>query len=354
MNPPATPPAPAAPGAPGAAPPLRVLASEPVALPPHWLAGTTIEPPTPARPWERWLQRRGHAAWARRSQSLRRAWALFRHSRGQQAVVSLGDLEGLALAALQRCCRRRPVVHIMYDCLWYGGGRLRCAGMRFCLGAVSACVVWASVECQRYARAYGVPEAKFVFVPHHHTLGHYSYTVADNGYLFTGGNADRDFAPLFEALRTLPYPCKLATNRPHLLAGLAPPPNVEVVSLTPAGFRECMARARLVVMPMRASLLHAGAQQSILNAMLMGKPVILTDPEGGRDYINTDERERTGFLVPYGQPQALAQALARVWEDPALARQVGARAHRAAAALSTETCNRRIWELAAARVRAAG
>lgn len=40
-------------------------------------------------------------------------------------------------------------------------------------------------------------------------------------------------------------------------------------------------------MPMRATLLHAGARESVLNAMLMGKPVVLPDTEGGADYIES-------------------------------------------------------------------
>ncbi|MGH9482872.1 MAG: glycosyltransferase, partial [Terriglobales bacterium] len=252
-----------------------------------------------------------------------------------------------ALACLLRL-RRDRVTQVMQDCLWYGGGPLRRAWMRFCLRHVAACVVWASVECTRYARAYGVDPAKFVFVPHHHTLGRYQFEVGDGGYIFCGGNADRDFGLLFEALRGLPYPCKLATNRPGLLHGLAIPAMVERLSLTPAEFRNCMAGARLVVMPMRATLLHAGAQQSILNAMVMAKPVVLTDPEGGRDYIVEEESARTGFLVPYPDPAALRAVIIRLWEDPGLRRAVGERARAAAAALTTEECNRKIWELAAA------
>jgi glycosyltransferase involved in cell wall biosynthesis len=231
----------------------------------------------------------------------------------------------------------------MYDCLWYGGGWVRRIWMRCCLRGVDRCIVWASVEQERYARTYGVSQKKFAFVPHHHTLKHYTWKAADEGYIFTGGNADRDFAPLFSALGELGLPGVLATNRPRLLEGLSVPANVRVVSVSPAEFRELMARARIVVMPMRATLLHAGAQQSILNTMLMSKPVILTDPEGGADYI---ESGKTGILVPYGDVDALRSSVRYLWEHPAEAQAMGHRAQAVASRLTVERSNLEMWKIA--------
>jgi glycosyltransferase involved in cell wall biosynthesis len=215
--------------------------------------------------------------------------------------------------------------------------------MRFCLEAVDKCVVLASVEQERYAETYGVTREKFVFVPYHHTLKKYHYEVGDDGYVFTGGNADRDFRLFFDSVRELNVPCILATNRLRLLAGLVAPSNVKVVSVSPSDFRQLMARARVVVMPMRATLLHAGAQQSMLNAMLMSKPVVLTDPEGGADYI---EHGKTGLLVPYGDVAALRQAICFLLEHPQEARTIGERAKVVAASLTTERCNTEIWKIA--------
>ncbi len=321
--------------------PLRVLACEPVALPPDLLALTEVLPPAEPRFGERVLVKLGLTGFARRSLMLRRSWILFRRAPQYKAVVTLGDLEGGIFAALQRLRGNRRPVHIMYDCLWYGGGWLHRCGMRFCLRAVDRCIVWASVECERYARAYGLPRAKFVYVPHHYTLHHYQVEVRDLGFIFTGGNADRDYGLFFEAVRDLPVQCVLATNRPQLLAALEVPPNVQIQSLSPADFRQRMAEARLVVMPMRATLLHAGAQQTVLNAMLMGKPVILTDPEGGADYI---ESGKTGVLVPYGNAGALRKAIEELLAHPEEARAMGERARLAAEPLTTVRCNTTIWE----------
>jgi len=322
----------------------RILASGPHALPSELAEFTDVLPPTKDRWWEPRLRSAGLRKWADRSRSIRRSWALFTRLPQIEAVITVGDLEGLALAAMRRLLNRDRCVQVMGDgCYWYGGSWLRRRCMRFCLAAVDRCVVPASVERARYAHTYGVPAEKFAFVPYHNTLKKYTYEVGDDGYIFTGGNADRDFGLFFEAVRGIDAPCILASNRPSLLRGLEVPRNVALVSVSPSEFRQLMARARIVVMPMRATLLHAGAQQSMLNAMTMGKPVVLTDPEGGSDYI---DHGRTGLLVPYGDVTQLRSAVQYLMAQPEEARAMGERAKLAAAPLTTERCNTAVWNIA--------
>lgn len=320
----------------------RVLTVEPAALPAELAARTDVLPALTNRWWWRALSHLGPKGLVWRSQALRRVWELFCRAPQYAAVVTLGDFEGLLFAWLQRLRGGARPVHVMYDCLWYRSNALKRWWLRSCLQQVDRCVVWASVECQRYSQAYDVPVAKFVYVPHHHTLHHYSYEVSDEGYVFTGGNVARDYAPFFAAVRELQIHCILATNRPETLEGFQVPRNVRVLSVPPAEFRQLMARAAVVVMPMRATLLHAGAQQTVLNAMLMGKFVILTDPEGGADYIKNGE---TGLLVPYGDVAALREAIQGFMVNREEARSIGERARVAAAAFTTERTNILIWNL---------
>ena len=278
----------------------------------------------------------------RRILELKRAWQLFRQAPNFNIVITVGSLEGLAFAALQNLRQRRPV-HVMYDCYWYAGNALRRAWMRFCLRQVDCCAVWASVEGERYAKALGVPRSKFRFTAHHHSLNDYAFQIADKGYVFTGGNSDRDYGFFFEGVRDLPVKCILATNRPDLLAGMDIPSNIQIVSVSASEFRQLMAEARIVVMPVRADLLRTAGQQSILNAMYMGKPVILTDPQGGKDYI---EHGKTGLLVSQGDVEGLRAAIKDLWEQPDKARVMGERAKTYAANLTTDRCNVEIWQLA--------
>ena len=62
---------------------------------------------------------------------------------------------------------------------------------------------------------------------------------------------------------------------------------------------------------------------AILEAMVMGKPIVASDIAGsGVPWINVDGG--TGFNVPMGQPRPLAEALARLLSDEPLRRALGA------------------------------
>lgn len=318
----------------------RILTIEEIALPVDLAGRTDVARQVSPSVFEQRAERLGFRSLARRWREFWHAWSFFREAEVYPAIVTLGDLTGLMVAFLNRIFRRQAI-HVMYDCLWYGGSAIKRAWMRYCILGVDICVVWASVECERYAKAYGVPQSRFRFVPHHHTTKRYQFEVEDGGYLFTGGNWSRDYELFLHAVRDLEFPCILATNRPELLQDLEIPKNVRVINATPEEFRQLIARSRFVVLPMRADLLHSGGQQTFLNAMMMGKPVVLTDPEGGRDYIVDRE---TGVLVPYGDVEALREAIVCLAKDPEMVRAMGERARQSAMPLDTVICNIRIWE----------
>jgi glycosyltransferase involved in cell wall biosynthesis len=314
-----------------------------MALPAELLNRTKVLPPTKEAWWERIVVTLGLPGLARRSRDCRRAWTLFRRVPEFDVVITDGALVGLTFAFLQSLRPSRRTVHVMYDCYWYGGGRFRRGIMRFCLRQVDLCVVWTHVECSRYAGTYNVSPSRFAFVRHHHTLNRYQFEVGDDGYIFAGGNSDRDYKLFCGAVGNLPISCVLATNLPASLAGVRVPPNVHVVNASAVEFRQLMARARIVVLPMRANTLRTGGQQTFLNAMHMGKPVVLVDPEGGVDYI---EHGKTGLLVPFGDATALHNAIRYLWEHPEEAHAMGERSREVAVPLTTERCNMEIWRLA--------
>jgi glycosyltransferase involved in cell wall biosynthesis len=99
----------------------------------------------------------------------------------------------------------------------------------------------------------------------------------------------------------------------------------------------------IVVVPMEGGLLHSGGQQSFLNAMAVGKPVIVTDPDGASSYI---EHGVTGLLVPPGDTKQLGEALQYLLEDENRRREMGERALAVAARFSVENAYDNICALA--------
>lgn len=80
-------------------------------------------------------------------------------------------------------------------------------------------------------------------------------------------------------------------------------------------YRKCC----MLVLP---SILET-APMVILQAMAAGKPVVSSDAGGSRFLV---EHGRTGFIVPIGSVDALAQALGRLLGDDALAQEMGQQA----------------------------
>ncbi len=77
-----------------------------------------------------------------------------------------------------------------------------------------------------------------------------------------------------------------------------------------------------------ASRDNEGCSNSILEAMLLGVPVVATDVGGNRELVHHGE---TGFLVPVGDPESLALAIEETLANPDRARTVAARAREMAA-----------------------
>jgi glycosyltransferase involved in cell wall biosynthesis len=272
---------------------------------------------------------------------------MFWRRRQCQGVVTDGGASGVLFAFLQALCPWGRKPHVMIDCNWYlPPGRLRAwlKGLRLRLAArsVHRFIVWASHEIEDYVRAFGLPREKLVYVPFHTTVHDYTYEVRDDGYIFAGGNYDRDYPLLIDAVRPLGASTWIATTRPEQLQGVVLPPCVRVQGTSHEGFRQAMAAAKLVVVTMQKGLLHSGGQQTCLNAMYMGKPTIAIGRRWAVDFI-TDGVD--GLIVDYQDTAGLRAAIRRVLGDPVAAREMGERARARAAEFTTERCMRTVYEL---------
>jgi len=199
-----------------------------------------------------------------------------------------------------------------------------------------------------FERQFGIQPSRFYYIPFKINAIELidKAMPSDRGYIFCGGRSRRDFATLFEAVEPLGYPVKVVTSPeadmlPHgsTMAGLKIPPNVEVSTndRSPALFVETMAGARLVVIPIvRDSTTQAGIGV-YLQAMALGKCVIVSHSLGVSDVLTG----REAIIIPPGDPLALRAAIERAWNDDELRSRHGSTAQEYARPLGGEDTLRR-------------
>jgi glycosyltransferase involved in cell wall biosynthesis len=112
-----------------------------------------------------------------------------------------------------------------------------------------------------------------------------------------------------------------------------------------------MAGSRIVVVPMKKGLIHSGGQQTYLSAMAMGKPVIVADDKGAKDYI---ENGVSGVIVPSADAKALRKAVKMITDNPEFAGRLSSKAKESMEAFSTSLCMKRILQTAEEIVLRAG
>ncbi|MFJ3384359.1 MULTISPECIES: glycosyltransferase family 4 protein [unclassified Curtobacterium] len=138
-----------------------------------------------------------------------------------------------------------------------------------------------------------------------------------------GGDRDRDPETLFRALaivrRERPDVEVLVQSR----TALRPPDGVQVVPyMTHVQLREAYGRASVVAIATRPNQ-HASGMTVSLEAMAVGRPVVITDTPGISDYVRNEE---TGYLVRPGDHRPLARRILALLSDPAGAAAMGRRA----------------------------
>jgi glycosyltransferase involved in cell wall biosynthesis len=294
-----------------------------------------------------WLLRAVGRSWAYNLTGAVAALRMFARRGGCAGVVTDGGSSGILFAWLQALCPWGRKPHVVIDCLWYrspSAVRHWLKGLRLRLAArsVHCFAVWAEHEVEDYAKAFGIPADKLRYVPFHTTLTDHEYEVRDEGYLFAGGNFDRDYPTLVKAVRGLGLPVWIATTRPEQLAAADIPDNVRIEGTTPTGFRQAIAGCRLNVVPMAGGLLHSGGQQTCLNAMYMGKPTIAVGRRWAVDFIRDGDN---GLIVDYADVAGLRRAIRWVLEHPDDARRMGERGRATAAEFSTQRTMETIYEI---------
>lgn len=278
-------------------------------------------------------------------------WVSIRH-RGQAPFVTIGSGHGFVFAFCQYLARPiiTPRTHVMFDLLLekkrHGlAGFFDSLKMHVFNKAVDCAVVWGQADVTAFSNEYKIPSDKFVFTPFHITLEAYRFDIGDDRYIFAGGNGQRDYETLINAVKTLDYPVLIASTLPGLPELTTGYPHITVKGVTHEEFRQKMARCSVFVQCHASGFLRTAGHQTILNAMWMGKPVILADKESAVGYI---EDSQDGLVVEIGDVEGLRNKICQILDTPSLALRLGkaARAKIDTPKYRTLNCMQTIYNLA--------
>ncbi|MFH6784301.1 MULTISPECIES: glycosyltransferase family 4 protein [Methylobacterium] len=259
-----------------------------------------------------------------------RAWRLVRAAPRGEAGIMTGFPQLAATAALFKLVLRRRDVPLVAWCFNLGRtpGGLKAYLARAVLGQVDVFVVHSRREIALYAAWLGLPEERFIFVPLSiHDEPREAHEDEAAPFVLAMGSANRDYHTLAAAAARLGVPTVIVAGA-HAVEGVTLPPNVTVLNgLDIAQCHDLCARARVNVVPLRNTAFTSG-QVTVLEAMMLAKPVVATRAAGTEDYV---AEGRNGLLVPPEDPEALADAIAALWDDPVLRARLGAGARRTVA-----------------------
>lgn len=245
---------------------------------------------------------------------------------------------------------RRGVTVLLSECIWEPGsrsiGRLSKRGQmlgvdrlprtsRIATALIRALdhprlhyAVLSTYDQQRFPETWGIDPKRVHFTPYWATA--WSATPLDGGpAVFAGGDSLRDYRALTQAAAAIQGEVFIATR-------LAMPPtdakNLTVRGVTPQEYSALSRAAKIHVVALAADSVRSAGQQTYLNAMALGRPVVVTDAPGVRDYV---EHGVTGFVVAPDDPDELAGTINMLLATPNTAARVGAAAKEAVASRFT-------------------
>jgi glycosyltransferase involved in cell wall biosynthesis len=232
---------------------------------------------------------------------------------------------GIQTLLLQRRPRHVVLQFIMRERMASLASRAKYVFLRWCFSSVALCVCSSRSECEYYARAFRWPRTKLAFVPFHTDPSFLDVPTADGSttaHAVSAGRTFRDYETLIDAFEGVDYPLTIVGYRPPEM-GRTLPPHVTVHRELPLpDLTRLIAESSIVILPLQDREISTG-QSVLLQAMAMGKAVVVTRASGTEDYI---EHMRTGVFVPPRDAAALRDAVRLLAGDSRLRRRLGAAA----------------------------
>ncbi|MBI4215499.1 MAG: glycosyltransferase [Parcubacteria group bacterium] len=158
----------------------------------------------------------------------------------------------------------------------------------------------------------------------------------DRGLIVSvGADRDRDYRTLFLAAEQLAQLKFIVCCGRKNVEGLKIPGNVEVkINVSPLTTREILSKAEIAVLPLRETL-RASGQLAMLDAMLMGKPVIVSKTRGVVEAYGLEDKKQALLASP-GNVLRLVQAIGDLHSNGNLRSKLGFSARKLAVGYTTK------------------
>lgn len=267
---------------------------------------------------------------------LRAAFRSLTSTPAPRVVVVYSHIEVLMVSAVRWLWRRQNTKIVLVGfILTTRRGRLhnylREKYFRFVLSLADLVVVHSQTEAIRYADQFRQCSTRFAYIPWAtHVDGldalrsaNEPKPVGDQAYILSAGRSGRDYRTLFEAFQAGNRKVRVVCDSAAAMAECQPSANIEVLDHCYGDdYIKHVWNADCVVIPLAVDDISAG-QMVLLQAMAMGKPIVITRTTTIAEYV-TDGHD--ALCVAARDPQALREAVERLLADPQFSRQLGAHA----------------------------
>ena len=256
------------------------------------------------------------------------AWQLFRRNRDYVVVLTMEPRTSLAygvLCAVTGQPSKQILTEVFIDQphpanpFW----RLKTALYRWVARRAIGVLTLSTAELEPVAERFGLSRDRLRFIPLQCTIKEPHEAPTDEGFVVSAGRSLRDHATIVRAAPGIKAPVVILCGTDDEIPAGPLPANLTVKRDAPREeYLEVLARSAVVALALKESLRPTG-QVVMLEAMGLGKPVVVTRHPGTVDYIRHGEN---GFLVEPGDPEGMARTVQLLLDDPKLRRRIGQQA----------------------------
>jgi glycosyltransferase involved in cell wall biosynthesis len=270
-----------------------------------------------------------------------RAMRLIARARRYDAAICVGDATAFVLTWLRDTLRIRLPIVIIDPALSYSYPRRRRV-QDYVLPRASCVVVFSESQIEYLRKEYG-SAVRTALLRHRADVDFYRPAAMKpdgHPYVFSVGNdVSRDFDTLARAAKicanTAGFHHRFVVQTKNAVADDGGALDIRRDTVPYTDLRTLYQQAGVVVLPLH-DMIHPGGINTLLEAMAIGRPIVVSDSRGVRDYVSDGVTMAT---APPGDADALAAAIVNLTASPSEAQRLGDNARR----FVVEHCDNRVY-----------